>query len=237
MSERAVVLAGGQGTRLRPYTVVLPKPLMPLGEYPILEIIIRQLARYAFRHVTIAVNHQADIIKAYFGDGSKWKIKVDYSLESQPLSTIAPLKLIPDLPDNFLLLNGDILTDLNLRELYRDHVAAGRLFTVSAIARRHVIDYGVLNVDESAALTAFTEKPAMTYLVSMGIYVANRAMLSFVPDNQKYGFDELMLNLLARGQRVHVHEHNGYWLDIGRPEDYAQAIEQFDRLKATFEGK
>ena len=113
MSKRAIILAGGKGTRLKPYTVVLPKPLMPIGEYPILEVVIRQLIQHKFDHVTLAVNHQAELIKAFFGDGTKWNIKIDYSMETTPLSTMGPLKLIKDLPDNFLVMNGDILSDLN----------------------------------------------------------------------------------------------------------------------------
>ena len=118
MSKRAIILAGGKGTRLRPYTVVLPKPLMPIGEHPILEVVIRQLISYGFDHITLAVNHQAELIKAFFGDGSKWNIKIDYSLEDQPLGTMGPLKLIKDLPENFLVMNGDILTELKFSEFY-----------------------------------------------------------------------------------------------------------------------
>src|SRR5690242_10311266 len=129
MSKRAVVLAGGKGTRLRPYTVVLPKPLMPIGEYPILEVLIRQLANYGFERITLAVNHQAELIKAFCGNGGKWGVGIDYSLEDRPLSTIAPLKLISDLPQDFLLLNGDVLTDLNFAGLFAEHTAARRLFT------------------------------------------------------------------------------------------------------------
>src|SRR3954451_24526909 len=117
MSKRAVVLAGGRGSRLKPYTVVLPKPLMPIGEYPILEVIIRQLAAQGFRRITMAVNHQASLIQAFFGDGCKWGVEIDYSLEEQPLGTIAPLSLISDLPETFLLMNGDVLTDLDYQRL------------------------------------------------------------------------------------------------------------------------
>src|ERR1700731_5152862 len=128
MSKRAIILAGGVGTRLRPYTVVLPKPLMPIGDYPILEVIVRQLVHQGFTHITLAVNHQANIIKAFFGDGSRWGVQIDYSLETKPISTIAPLSLISDLPDNFLLMNGDVLTDLDLTGFLQRHVTAGRLF-------------------------------------------------------------------------------------------------------------
>jgi NDP-sugar pyrophosphorylase family protein len=135
MSKRAIILAGGKGTRLRPYTVVLPKPLMPIGEYPILEVVIRQLINYGFDHITLAVNHQAELIKAFFGDGSKWNIKIDYSLEDQPLGTMGPLKLIKDLPKNFLVMNGDILTDLNFSEFYDNHSNNKELFTISSYTR------------------------------------------------------------------------------------------------------
>ena len=134
-TDRAVILAGGMGTRLRPYTVVLPKPLMPIGQYPILEVVVRQLARHGFRRVTMAVNHQADLIRAFFGDGARWGLEIDYSLESVPLSTIGPLKLVKDLPERFLLMNGDVLTDLNFRDLCDAHVSGGRLFTIAAATR------------------------------------------------------------------------------------------------------
>src|SRR5258708_21308820 len=145
MSKRAVVLAGGKGSRLRPYTVVLPKPLMPVGEYPILEVILRQLAGYGFDRVTLAINHQAEIVRAFCGDGSRWGIDIDYSLETTPLSTIAPLRLIRDLPANFLLMNGDVLTALPLGKVYEEHVSQGRQFTIAAAERTQVVDYGVLH--------------------------------------------------------------------------------------------
>jgi NDP-mannose synthase len=236
MSKRAVVLAGGKGTRLRPYTVVLPKPLMPLGEYPILEVILRQLARFDFRQITLAVSHQAEIIKAFCGDGSRWGISIDYSLETKPLSTIAPLRLIPDLPETFLLLNGDVLTDINFAELYCRHIDEKRLFTIAASRRTHLVDYGVLHVDSSNVLTGFSEKPAVEYLVSMGIYVVNRAVLSRVPTDRKYGFDDLMLDMLAAHERVHVEPHGGYWLDIGRPDDYLRAIDEFEGIRPQLLG-
>jgi NDP-sugar pyrophosphorylase family protein len=231
MSKRAVVLAGGKGTRLRPYTLVLPKPLMPIGEYPILEVIVRQLAHRGFDHISMAVNHQANIIKAFFGEGEKWRVHIDYSLEMRPLSTIGPLRLIEDLPENFLLMNGDVLTDLDFDCLYREHVANGGVFTVAASRRTHVVDYGVLTIDDSRMLAAFSEKPSMQYLVSMGVYAVNRSVLSLVPPDQPYGFDNLMHDLLARGEPVKVQPYDGYWLDIGRPDDYAQAIDEFEGRK------
>jgi NDP-mannose synthase len=234
MSKRAVLLAGGKGTRLRPYTVVLPKPLMPIGEYPILEIIVRQLAFYGFGHITITVNHQAEIIKAFFGDGSKWNTYIDYSLEDRPLSTMGPLRLIGDLPEDFLVMNGDVLTDLDFDVFYRAHVSAKHLFTISAVDRTEVSEYGVLKVDSSNVLTGFVEKPQNHYTVSMGIYMANRRIMSYIPEGVAYGFDRLMLDLLAGNQRVSIRRHDGYWLDIGRPDDYTQAVEEFDRSKDRF---
>jgi len=231
MSDRAVVLAGGKGTRLRPYTVVFPKPLMPLGDYPILEVIVRQLAAEGFRRITLAVNHQANLIKAFFGDGEQWNVRIDYSVESEPLSTIAPLCLIEDLPETFLLMNGDVLTDLSVRRLYDEHVASGCAFTVAASWRTHRVDYGVLKIDAASTLVGFEEKPSMQYLVSMGVYVVDKSVLGIVPRGRPYGFDDLMGALVARRDRVNVRPHDGYWLDLGRPDDYAQAVEEFDRLR------
>jgi NDP-sugar pyrophosphorylase family protein len=226
MSKRAVVLAGGKGSRLRPYTVVLPKPLMPIGEYPILEVILRQLAAQGFDHITLAVNHQAEIVRAFCGDGSRWGIRIDYSLETMPLSTIAPLRLIPNLPDNFLLMNGDVLTDLRFGKLFDEHVMHKRNFTIAASERTHIVDYGVLHTREQH-LSGFEEKPRFQYLVSMGVYIVNRSVLENVPESRAYGFDNLMLDMLKRGQAVYVERYKGYWLDIGRVEDYMRAVEEF----------
>jgi NDP-sugar pyrophosphorylase family protein len=234
MNKRAVILAGGKGTRLRPYTVVLPKPLMPIGEYPILELVIRQLVIHGFNHITIAVNHQAEIIKAYFGDGYKWKVKIDYSLEDRPLGTMAPLKLIKDLPSDFLVMNGDILTDIDYSSFYSKHVANKHIFSISSHRRESKIDYGVLETNDNGMLTGFIEKPTKSFEVSMGIYMVNKQALSFIPENQPFGFDNLMLKLLENGKNVMVNSFLGYWLDIGRPDDYMQAIEEFAEMKSKF---
>lgn len=234
MERRAIILAGGKGTRLRPYTVVLPKPLMPIGDYPILEVIIRQLVQNKFSHITLAVNHQADLIKSFFGDGSKWGIKIDYSLEDKPLSTMAPLKLIKDLPDNFLVMNGDILTDLNYNEFYEYHIKNKNIFTISSYQREVKSEFGVLELDNQNNLVGFKEKPIQKYNVSMGIYMASKKAVKYIPENTFYGFDHLMLDLIKNNKSPSVKPFNGYWLDIGRPDDYEQAIEEFDRLKDKF---
>jgi NDP-sugar pyrophosphorylase family protein len=234
MSRRAIILAGGKGTRLRPYTVVLPKPLMPIGDYPILEVVIRQLARHDFSRITIAVNHQAELIKAFCGDGSRWKVDIDYSMEDQPLGTMGPLRLVRDLPEHFLVMNGDILTDLDYSAFFREHVGEDRNFTISAHSREQAIDYGVLHSDVAGRLTGFEEKPTTTYEVSMGIYMVSRRILPFVPASGPYGFDTLMRDMLAAREAVHVRRFGGYWLDIGRADDYMRAIDEFASLKSQF---
>lgn len=228
MYKRAVILAGGKGTRLKPYTISLPKPLVPIGEMPIIEIIIRKLAQSGFERVTITVNHMADIIRAFCGDGSKWGISIDYSLEDKPLSTMGPLKLITDLPDNFLIMNGDVLTDLDFDTFYNTHVSEGNIFTVSAYTREQKVDYGVLETGSDNKLVNFIEKPTTTYNVSMGVYMANKQILDYIPENQFYGFDHLMLDLIIAKNPATVKVHSGYWLDIGRPDDYEKACEDFE---------
>ena len=234
MSKRAIILAGGKGTRLRPYTWVFPKPLMPIGEHPILEIIIKQLVSHGFNHITLAVNHQAELIKAFFGNGEKWKITIDYSLEDKPLSTMGPLKLIHALPKNFLVMNGDILTDLDFSKFYEQHASNENIFTISSYVREHINDYGVLEKDDQEKLNGFREKPRTRFEVSMGIYMASDRILPFIPEGVPYGFDNLMLDLMNAGKPATVKEHQGYWLDIGRPDDYHQAIEKFDEDKEFF---
>ncbi len=231
MSKRAVILAGGKGTRLKPYTISLPKPLVPVGDMPIIEIIIRQLTKNGFDHITITVNHMADIIRAFCGDGNKWGVNIDYSLEDRPLSTMGPLKLIKDLPDNFLVMNGDILTDLDFNEFYAEHVDKNNIFTVSAYTRDQKVDYGVLEIGRHNKLVNFIEKPTNQYNVSMGIYMANKKILDYIPENQFYGFDHLMLDLIKNDEPATVRIHSGYWLDIGRPDDYEKACNDYEENK------
>jgi NDP-sugar pyrophosphorylase family protein len=237
MSKHAVILAGGRGTRLRPYTVVLPKPLMPIGEFPILEVIVRQLVRHGFTHITMAVNHQAEIIKAFFNDGSRWGVRIDYSLEDQPLGTMGPLRLIDDLPENFLVMNGDILTDLDYSAFFEAHAVANNVFTVSSYLREQLVDYGVLVTNATGHLQGFNEKPRFAYEVSMGVYMMSRRIVDLIPPKRNYGFDTLMLDLITAGTPASVVKFDGYWLDIGRPDDYAQAIDEFEKMKPRFLGE
>lgn len=230
MYKRAVILAGGKGTRLKPYSITLPKPLVPVGDLPILEIIIRQLKSYGFEHITITVNHLAEIIKAFFGDGSKWGIKIDYTLEDKPLSTMGPLTLVPDLPENFLVMNGDVLTDLNFGEFFDLHVNNGNNFTIGSFNREEKIDYGVLISNETNHLTGFEEKPIYSFLVSMGVYMVNRKVVDKIPKNEFFGFDHLMKLLINQNTYPSIYKFNGYWLDIGRPDDYEKALQDYPKI-------
>jgi NDP-sugar pyrophosphorylase family protein len=234
--KRAVVLAGGTGSRLRPYTVCYPKPMMPVGRYPVLEIIIRQLQRNGFLHITIAVNHLADMIKAFFGTGEQWGVKIDYSIEHEPLGTMGPLLLVPDLPENFLVMNGDILTDFDYSSFFSHHCEAGQLFTIGSSMRREKVDYGVLETSTDGKLTGFREKPDINYLVSMGVYAVNRRVLCYISTGKPFGFDHLMLNLLAEKEKVDTVIHDGLWLDIGRPSDYQVACEQSELWETRLPG-
>ena len=229
MSKRAIILSGGKGTRLKPYTIVLPKPLVPIGELPILEIVLRQLKQQGFTHITMAVNHMADLIMAFFGDGSKWGVQIDYSIEDKPLSTMGPLKLIKDLPEDFLVMNGDILTDLKYGHFFDSHIRNNNFFTISSYTRNHKSEYGVLETNDRQKLTAFKEKPETTFEVSMGIYALNKRVLDYIPDDTFFGFDHLMYSLIGNQKEVCVANHSGIWLDIGRPSDFQDAIDLFEK--------
>ena len=231
MIKRAIILAGGKGTRLRPFTRILPKPLMPIGKFSILEIVIRQLKYYGFKHITITVNHQAKLIKAFFGNGKKFNVFIDYALLKKPLGTMGPLKGIKNLPKNFLVMNGDILTDLNFNKLYNSHNKNKNLFTISSYKRNELIDYGLLEINKKNILDKFIEKPSKTYRVSMGVYVIKKNILKYIPDNKFFGFDNLMHKILKLKKNVKVLNHSGYWLDIGKPDDYVKATKQFKKMK------
>ncbi|MGB2753635.1 MAG: sugar phosphate nucleotidyltransferase [Phycisphaerae bacterium] len=229
---RAVILAGGKGTRLRPYTATLPKPLVPVGDRSILDIVLMQLNRAGVTRVTMAVSHLAQLIMAYFGDGGRLGLQIDYSLEDTPLSTIAPLKLIKDLPETFFVMNGDVLTDLDFGALYRDHVGHDADITVATFERDARIDFGVLHSDDRRRIVGFEEKPTYHFSVSMGVYVISRRLLDIVPEAVPFGFDDLMHACLARGRNARTYPHAGYWLDIGRPDDYEEANAKAEELMA-----
>jgi NDP-mannose synthase len=228
-----VILAGGKGTRLFPYTVNLPKPLVPLGgEMPVLELLLRQLQRHGVTHVTLAVNHLANLIQAFFQDGSKWGLRIDYSMEDKPLGTIGPLTLIPDLPENFFVMNGDVLCDLDFAEFFRWHDEEKNEVSVSVFKRQQFVDFGVLRYDLEGRITDFVEKPTYDFDVSMGIYCFHRSAIERLTRGKPYGFDHLMLDGIKNGWKIRARLFKGYWLDIGRPDDYQTANENFTQLKA-----
>lgn len=231
---KAVILAGGKGTRLAPYTALLPKPLMPMGDMPILEVVLRQLKSYGVDRVDIAVGHLAELIRALIGDGSKLGLDIRYSIEDKPLGTAGPLTLIDGLDETFLVMNGDILTTLDYAELVRHHKASGAAATIAMYTRHVKIDFGVLDTDENGRLRDIIEKPTKEYHVSMGIYVFEPRVLSLLKRGERRDFPDLVKDLLAAGEHVAVHPFSGYWLDIGRPDDFAQAVEEFEARRSEF---
>ena len=227
----AVILAGGKGVRLKPYTITLPKPLVPIGEDPIMKLLLLSLRNQGTKEVVICVNHMCDLIEAYFGDGSQLGLKIRYSREQKPLGTVGPVRLIQSLPDDFLVMNGDILTDLSIRKFFYEHKTSDAIMTVATYARNNNIDFGVIEHDNQDIIRGFIEKPQYEFNVSMGIYAFNKRVLDYVPEDTFYGFDSLMHTLLKNEERVKIYKHNGYWLDIGRPEDYEKANEDVARAK------
>lgn len=229
----AVILAGGKGVRLRPYTTVLPKPLVPIGDqHAILEIVLRQLAAAGFSSCTIAIGHLGEIIRAYVGDGSQWGLDVDYSTEASPLGTMGPLLTMRErLPDHFLVMNGDVLTDLDFADVLGQHRASRAAMTIATYDRKVHIDFGVLSTN-AGRVVGFAEKPSLDYRVSMGVYGLSRATLDGYTAGLPLGFDELVLDLLSVGIPPHAYAFDGYWLDIGRPDDYDQANAEFSSRRA-----
>jgi NDP-sugar pyrophosphorylase family protein len=230
---QAVILAGGKGVRLRPYTTTLPKPLMPIGDkHAILEIVLDQLAACGFTSAVLAINHLGPLIKAFVGDGSRWGLTVDYIEEDRPLSTVGPLFALKEtLPDEFLVMNGDVLTDLDYADLLHQHALSGSGLTVAIAERTHRVEFGVLDV-EASHIVGFREKPALRYQVSMGVYGMSRRTLAPYPPGLPFGFDQLVLDLLARGENPATYPFTGFWLDIGRPEDYDEANRSFEENRS-----
>jgi NDP-mannose synthase len=224
----AVIMAGGKGVRLRPYTTVLPKPLVPVGdEHAILEILLRQLAAVGFTTVTLAIGHLGHIIRACVGDGSRWGLSVDYAVEDSPLGTMGPLLAIKDrLPEHFLVMNSDILTDLDYGAVLEYHRTGGAPLTITTCVRQIEIEFGVVNTS-GAHVTAFNEKPSESYRVCIGVYGFARGTLDRFTPGLPLDLDDLVLDLLKAGTPPIVYEFNGYWLDIGRPDDYDKANAEF----------
>jgi NDP-mannose synthase len=233
MNRRAVILAGGKGTRLAPYTTVLPKPLMPIGDRAILDVIVRQLAFHGFTDQVFAVGHLAHLIRAVFGDGSDYGVSITYHEEREPLGTAGPLSLIDPAGDTLLVLNGDVLTSLDYAELFEQHRADGSALTVATHRRVLRSEYGVLHVEGDGRLQRvldYEEKPEIAYTVSMGVYVLDARALSVIPRGERFDIPDLVLALLAAGERVGSYLFDGYWLDIGRHDDYEQALQDYETI-------
>jgi NDP-mannose synthase len=238
--EQAVILCGGAGTRLAPYTHVLPKPLLPVGDRAILEHVIEHLSLHGFKNITLSVGYLAHLIQAVFGDGDSHGVGISYVHEDRPLGTAGSLRLIEGLDSTFLMLNGDVLTTLDYRELIHCHYQSRNLLTIAVNVRTTSIDYGVLTLGTAGRggrrrVTRYDEKPTFDATVSMGIYVLEPAVLEYIPANDYFDFPQLVQALLEAGARVGVYVFGGFWLDIGRHEDYQVADDLWTagKLEAT----
>ncbi|MEO9189771.1 MAG: sugar phosphate nucleotidyltransferase [Acetobacteraceae bacterium] len=222
---KAVIQAGGKGTRLRPYTMILPKPLMPVGARPVLEILLKWLRRNGTHEAYITTGYLGHLIRSVCGDGRQWGLRIHYTEETEPLGTIGPLGLLRDeLDESFLVINGDVLTDLNLTAFAALHRRGGCALTIAAARRTTRMDFGIIE-EVDGKVAGFREKPNVTNLVSMGIYCMNPDVLDHVPNGVPFGFDDLVLRLLDRGLPVGTFLHGGLWLDVGRVEDFQKAQE------------
>lgn len=230
----AIILAGGKGVRLRPYTTRLPKPLVPIGdEFSILDIVLGQLAQHGFDDITLAIGHHGHLIRSYVGDGHRWGLNIDYTVEDMPLRTMGPvLQALDRLPERFLVMNGDVLTDLDYSDLLNQHETSDAPLTVATYQRQVEIDFGVLTTRDGEVVR-FTEKPTIDYRVSMGVYGLSRQTLARYTPGMPFGFDDLVLDLLARGTPPREYAFDGYWLDIGRPDDYDRANAEFDLIRGS----
>lgn len=223
----AIIQAGGKGTRLRPYTLALPKPLMPVGDLPVIEVLLKWLRRWGIRKTWITLGYLGGLIRSLCGDGCQWDLEIKYSEEIEPLGTIGPLSQIKDcLKEPFISINGDIISDLNLREFIAFHRSHGGLISVAVTERQVKVDLGVLEGD-NGTMVGFKEKPLMKFTVSTGIYCMEPKLLELIPSNVPFGFDDLMYEMLELRLPVHMYRHEGLWLDIGREEDFRHAQDNF----------
>ncbi len=225
---RAIILAGGSGSRLRPLTITIPKPLVPIGDMPILELLIRQLKRAGCTRITLSVGHLASLIRAFCGDGDQWQIPIDYVYEEQALGTVGCLGLLDDVTDDRLLvLNGDTLTDLDFAQPFAAHDPADAM-TVCANRRTVAVDFGVLEADAAGYLTGYIEKPVLSYRVSMGVNVVSQwAMARYIERNRRLDAPDLVQRILTDGGKVRVLDTTAYWLDLGRMKDLEAGVAAF----------
>ena len=231
---KAVVLAGGKGTRLAPYTKVIPKPLMPIGDMPILEVLLHQVKRAGVSDIILTVGHMAELLRAFFQNGERLGVNVQYSYEDQPLGTAGPIKLIEGLDKTFFVMNGDVLSTLDFSDLLQFHQSTNAWVTIAMYHRQVKVDLGVLHVENDNQVSGYVEKPKYDFNVSMGIYVFEPQVLDYIPDNQYFDFPSLILRLIENGKKVVGYPFNGYWKDLGNPEDYEQAIQDFEIMRDQF---
>ncbi|MFH1336138.1 MAG: sugar phosphate nucleotidyltransferase [Candidatus Zixiibacteriota bacterium] len=231
---KVVILAGGKGKRLYPYTVVFPKPLMPVGDFPILEVVLRQLKNCRLTDITLAVGHLGNLIQAFFGDGSKWGVNIEYSFEEKPLGTVGPLTGLKDLKKTFIVMNGDLLTTLDYLQLIDYHKKNKAIATIAAQKRSVDVDFGVIQKNQEERMVKYIEKPRLSYLVSMGIYVFEPQLLPLIPRDRKFDFPDLMQLLLHMERKVAIYNSSDFWLDIGRPDDYHKAVDEFEKNRKKF---
>ncbi|NIP26890.1 MAG: NTP transferase domain-containing protein [Phycisphaerae bacterium] len=231
---RVVVLAGGKGTRLKPYTKVFPKPLMPIGDMSILEVVLRQLKSFGFNKITLSVNHLADLIRAFFGDGSQLGVDITYCMEDKPLGTAGSLSLVENLTDSFLVMNGDLLTTIDYAAMVRRHIESGMIATIGVFPREVQIDFGVLEIGAERELLDYREKPTFEYMVSMGVNVFDKSVLEFIPSGKYLDIPTLMMSLKKAGKTVLTYSSDCEWLDIGRVEDYETAIKAFEQSRDKY---
>jgi NDP-sugar pyrophosphorylase family protein len=231
---KAIVLAGGKGTRLAPYTKILPKPLMPIGDMPILEILLSQFKRAGINEVTLTVGHLAELLRAFFQDGRRMDLRISYSYEDSPLGTAGPLALVDGLDETFLVSNGDVLTTLPFASLIQFHKKHHAAATIAMHQRNVRIDLGVIQCNGGQEVVGYVEKPTFDYTVSMGIYVFEPRVLSYIQRGQYLDFPDLVLKLLDAKEKVIGFPFDGYWQDLGRPDDYERSVEDFEKMKLQF---
>lgn len=227
MAKAAVILSGGLGTRLKPFTNAIPKPLLPIGEKAVLEIQIEKLKAYGFDEVILATNYKSEYIERFFGDGSRYGVKLYISKEEEPLGTAGPIRLLEDrLKEPFLVMNGDILTTVDFGRMYDFALGQEALLTVGI--KKMIMPYAFGNIFfDGDHVTGIQEKPDLVTYAMAGIYIMKPGIMDNIPPNSYYGIDKLIQKMLARGQDVLKYEIKEYWLDIGRVDDYEKAQEEF----------
>lgn len=228
---RAVILAGGKGTRLHPFTVNFPKILVPLGDTPVIEVMMERLLDFQVTDMTLTLGHLAELVEAYFERRRSLREKVDLKFvrEDKPTGTAGSLARVPGLNETFLVMNGDLLTDLDFEELVAFHRQQKAALTIATHKRAVKVDLGVIETNGDHKITGYREKPESTYQVSMGIYVYEPSVLRYIQPDAYLDFPDLVLRLLKEGEKVCAFPADCLWLDIGRPDDYARAQEIYEK--------